>query len=561
MGITNFIVPFIAGYRGGRNESFMYGVDECLKEEERVWIDYDLTSCYTTVMSILGHPLINKAVHLYNKTVLKMSERDLLFNYIVVDVDFKFPNSVKYPCIPTRVDDSVDIYPREGRSTITGSEYLVAKSMGCRLSVRSGVMVPFSGVGKSGIDYLCPFRDIVKDLQYKRTQYPKKTFFNYLYKEIGNSIYGQIAMGISGRKTFDVKTKSHIKVLGGVLSNPILASYITGFTRALIGECLHNIQSLDGKVISVTTDGFITDVEDLENKILSLKNTNKNCLLLYREIRRFLTTFKNSESYDERGLEIKNIETSGIISSKTRVQLGYTNGGISAATGFQTRNLEKSFLIEEISRIIKNDECKTIEFIQTGLRSASDIYKKGGHVIAKYSDRSFNMDYDNKRCIIENGENLLNSSPWKSINEYGKIRILKETITKPVFTKGFVVSQSKSYKSYIETSVRAFVKACLSNNLNNRYGIPFDAFKSYKSIIEFIHKHEPARTVKLSLSSMSRLKNRNSISRTVPRTIENESFVSYVKENINLFESERFFKELSDEAIRTLKTNVTKNTP
>lgn len=327
VGISNFIVPFIACYRGGRNESYMYGVDNIT--DERSWIDYDLTSCYTTVMSLLGHPEYDKAVHLYNKTVLKMNERDFLLNYIVVDVDFKFPNTVKYPCIPTRVDDNADIYPREGRSTRTGCEYLVAKSLGCRLYVRSGVMVPFSRYKKKEnniIDYFGPFREIVKELQRKRRQYEPKTFFNYMYKAIGNSVYGQIAMGISGKKTFDIKTKSHIKILGGALSNPILASYITGFTRALIGECLFNIQCLNGKVVSTTTDGFITDVTDLESKILSLNNNNNNCLSLYREIRRYLTTFDGSD-HNERALEIKNVEKSGLISCKTRVQFGYTDGG------------------------------------------------------------------------------------------------------------------------------------------------------------------------------------------------------------------------------------------
>lgn len=82
--LTNFIVPFIACYRGGRNESYMYGVD--VIKDKRVWIDYDLISCYTTVMSILGHPDYDKAVRLLNKTVKGMKDVDLLLNYVVVDV-------------------------------------------------------------------------------------------------------------------------------------------------------------------------------------------------------------------------------------------------------------------------------------------------------------------------------------------------------------------------------------------------------------------------------------------------------------------------------------------
>ncbi len=55
-------------------------------------------------------------------------------------------------------------------------------------------------------------------------------------------------------------------MVGGELSNPVIASSITGFIRAVVGEALNNIEKLGGRVISVTTDGFITDVKDLEEK-------------------------------------------------------------------------------------------------------------------------------------------------------------------------------------------------------------------------------------------------------------------------------------------------------
>jgi hypothetical protein len=35
----------------------------------------------------------------------------------------------------------------------------------------------------------------------------------------------------------------------------------------VIGECLHAIQEHGGLVVSVTTDGFICDVKDLEGKV------------------------------------------------------------------------------------------------------------------------------------------------------------------------------------------------------------------------------------------------------------------------------------------------------
>jgi len=81
-------------------------------------------------------------------------------------------------------------------------------------------------------------------------------------------------------------------------------------------------------------------------------------------------------------------------------------------------------------------------------------------------------------------------------------------------------------------------------------------FCSYKELIEFIYNYEPAREVKLTPSSISHLKNRNSIARAVPRTVENECFIEYVKQHIKSFDSDRFFRELSSEAIRNRKNGT-----
>jgi hypothetical protein len=227
-----------------------------------------------------------------------------------------------------------------------------------------------------------------------------------MYKEITNSIYGQIAMGIGGKNTFDVKTGSYIRINGGFLSSPILASYITGFVRALIGECLNNIHLLGGKVISVTTDGFITDIEDLENKILTLDSSKRQCLMLYRIIRKNLTSTKTESEliFNESALEIKCTESVGIISFKTRGQIGLS-GTITATTGFQHSRVDRAFLENTFKDVIQNSSSKVIEYIQTGLRSAKDVYDYGGHLMRTYKDRSFSLEYDNKRLVIDDDKN------------------------------------------------------------------------------------------------------------------------------------------------------------
>jgi hypothetical protein len=78
-------------------------------------------------------------------------------------------------------------------------------------------------------------------------------------------------------------------------------------------------------------------------------------------------------------------------------------------------------------------------------------------------------------------------------------------------------------------------------------------FTSYNSIIDFVYGCEEANVVKLTLSSISHLKHRKTISRAVPRTKENEIFIDYVKTKIKTFNSDLIFREFSEEVIRARK--------
>lgn len=76
--------------------------------------------------------------------------------------------------------------------------------------------------------------------------------------------------GCQTRRVLTLNPEKMFRVSGTVLSNKNLASWTTAFIRSVIGECWHNISKLNGKVVSVTTDGFITDLTDLESKLLTL---------------------------------------------------------------------------------------------------------------------------------------------------------------------------------------------------------------------------------------------------------------------------------------------------
>jgi hypothetical protein len=127
------------------------------------------------------------------------------------------------------VDKTTTVYPLEGQALLTGPEYLLAKNQGCEIKIKTAYYTPATEVdvkvgGKCMTVQVFPFQEIINELQAKRRDFPKGHIMNSLYKELGNSIYGNVVRGISNKKSFDSKTGKMNRVSGTELSNPILAS-------------------------------------------------------------------------------------------------------------------------------------------------------------------------------------------------------------------------------------------------------------------------------------------------------------------------------------------------
>lgn len=202
---------------------------------------------------------------------------------------FKFESSVLYPCIPCDVDENTTVYPLSGDFLMTGIEYLLAKRMGCDLKIDEAYEIPFDRTEENGVLIYKnpPFKKIINDLQAIRRQHEKGTILNALNKDILNSIYGLTVRGINDKRKYDIKSGKTFRVIGNDLSSPIISSWTTAFIRSVIGELLYNVDVLGGVAASVTTDGFICTIPDLENRILNSDDPRiiKDLLELYRCIR------------------------------------------------------------------------------------------------------------------------------------------------------------------------------------------------------------------------------------------------------------------------------------
>jgi hypothetical protein len=527
---------FISNYKGGRNESFMYGVDK-----ERYWIDYDLISAYTTILSAAGDPLYKKGRSLSKEQLQKMSQDELLFSYTIIKGTFKFPENVKYPSIPCYVNETTTVYPLHGSCILTGSEYSLAEAQGCVITVEECYHVPFSPGNK-------PFEKIITKIQKMRRDYKKGTISNLFYKEMGNSIYGNVVKGMSDKRKFDIKTKKTIRMDASSLSNPLIASWTTAFIRSIIGECLHAIDLLKGYVVSVTTDGFITDIPNLEEILCAdfVSNSKSDSGSFKPTLLKHFKKIRNQLSGDSNSLEIKT-EGKGIISWTTRGQLGIESQ-IKATTGFQSRSFTNSELASIFIKKMSSEE-KFFEFVQFSLRSAKDIYLKGGHVTPVYRDQIFRIQFDNRRKILLGEEfkddfdwsaKLLDSEPVKNVGECETLRFLSKLHKTRIYNKNLNSLSTNTIKKYEDLAIRNFIKVYF--NFPKEYGLNGDEFSNYAAIINFVKEFKP--NYKISKSGISSLRNRKLIFRPTPRMKDTTSFVDYVKTKYPEFKANEFFEVL-----------------
>ena len=93
---------------------------------------------------MLGDPDYSKLKMISEEELKNMKKEEILYSYIIISCDFKFPDSVKYPSIGCFIDDTTTVYPLEGKGYLTGSEYLLALDQGCEFTIREIVYIPFN---------------------------------------------------------------------------------------------------------------------------------------------------------------------------------------------------------------------------------------------------------------------------------------------------------------------------------------------------------------------------------------------------------------------------------
>jgi len=357
-------------FHGGKNECYFYGITE-----EDIWSDWDICSAYTTVLAMLDSIDHNNSFECMD--ALQYSPE--IPGY--ANVHFKFPAHTRYPCLPVRTDNGL-LFPLEGESFATSPEIFLAKQLGASLEIKAGRIFPYV----SNRTY--SFLGFIKIVQETRKSFPKHALENLFWKQLGNSLFGKISQGIGMKRAFDSRLGSTKQISKSKITNSYFASYITGYVRALISEIMNNIP-YNKQIISVTTDGFISNASD--DEISSACNGRLSTIFAY--YRKILSGCGNI-------LEKKHIANK-LIPWRTRGIATITQGQddekiILSKAGIQTPFKAKYEQNNWIVNLYMNRN-KNTSYQQTTTIPISDVINKGKKLIQTTKAVKVNMDFDFKR--------------------------------------------------------------------------------------------------------------------------------------------------------------------
>lgn len=398
-------------YHGGRNECFMVGITP-----ERQWYDYDLAGAYTTGLLDILQPDYDNIFHSRNP-------EDYCGHVMgFALVSFQFPDSVRFPCLPVRTEQFGLFFPLAGESWATAPEIALALSLGAEITIQQGIIVPWhlyeSGDVTNSREQECSvFLPFVQQVRENRNRHAKGSLEEKFWKEIGNSLYGKLAQGLHAKTAFDTARGLNSPLPPSAVTQPFFAAHVTGFVRAVVGE-LMNALPPNATVVSVTTDGFLTDVS-LENIEMSGPLSSRfQALCDIADPGSSMLTCKH--------------QVRQLVAMKTRGQLTYKESEgfpiVHARAGVKPpadipRNDYNRYMVDLYMNRAPGQKLRRGSLIST-----RDMWLNESDLVAVESEIRLNLEFDFKRQLItptmNEGHLLMHSRPWDDMSQALKQRQL-----------------------------------------------------------------------------------------------------------------------------------------
>jgi len=215
-------------------------------------------------------------------------------------------------------------------------------------------------------------------------------------------------------------------------------------------------------------------------------------------------------------------------------------------TGYQRKGKTHLNLLNKIEESMLNSN--KIDFVQTSLVGALDVYKKDTQVSMNYSEREFYTIFDSRRQIIKGTESkgvLLDTKPFLNKDYCKSFRSLMTGVK----NTHYHLYDSKNLLNPIKTTLslceRMFVRAALENKL----GVQIDNLGGLQVIVDLLIKADNLinkkvyKKVDYYIKLIACLKRKGSfVSKAVPFNEVSEKFVVFVKSFIKGFDVNEFLE-------------------
>lgn len=387
-------------YHGGRNECFMMGVTP-----SDHWYDYDLAGAYTTgLLDILtpdyGNIRLSKNPDDYCGHVMGFAL-----------VTFRFPESVPCPSLPVRTDQYGLFFPLSGESWATAPEIELALSLGAEMTIHNGIIVPWiCDTSPHNSESTSVFLPFVQQVRENRNRHIKGSLEEKFWKEIGNSLYGKLAQGLRAKTAFDTARGVNRSLPPSSVTQPFFAAHVTGFIRAVVGELMNALPS-DSTVVSVTTDGFLTNCPLDKINMSGPLSSRFQSLCDIVDPGSSMLTCKH--------------EVSQLIAMKTRGQLTYraiqgkpvvhARAGVKPPADIPRSDYNDYMVDLYLNRL----PGQTLS--RSTLISTREMWLSESDLVSREQDIRLNLEFDFKRQPVQpamnEGHLLMSSRPWDNMEE------------------------------------------------------------------------------------------------------------------------------------------------
>lgn len=398
-------------YHGGNNQCFLLGPSEVDD-----WNDIDLQSAY-----LIGQMWLR--VLDYARAYPSRDVADYLGSVCgFALVRFRFPETVRYPCLPVRVGSRGLYFPLSGLSYCTATELSLAVRLGAEIEILQGIVVPWAGDGTERV-----FEGFVRKIYGDRLEAKAREdeFHDKLIKTVGNSLYGKLAQGMKRATSYDTRRGGRVEHSPSPISNPYMAAAVTGFIRGVVGELLAGIPA-ERTVISVTTDGFLT------NASLAELDCSGPLMQEYRQLLALVSSPVSDDPWA--GLECKHrvrqvvsMRTRGTLTAQAREGSPIILAKASVKPPMSGREAQNRYLID-----LYLDRRAGQRHEQSHLISLSEQWLRESDLVGIQRNPRLNLEFDFKRepinprlVAVAGTEHLsCDTRPWKTAEEGLQARAL-----------------------------------------------------------------------------------------------------------------------------------------